>query len=205
MPRWMKALTVCTVLALGLPGCGSSALPRHWGSPSSASPTPSEAEEVAVRWNAARLSQALPSESHAPQGWERLEETTSVNGCDIDEGCPLVGATARAENLYGRSSTDSRFTLVAFDTEDHASAGFKSYVAIEEDRGGRTRVPLSVRADADDTLAYDDGYNTHLFLRVGGVVAHMLIFDHEGEDISAYEVQTLATWQVHRIGILADR
>lgn len=170
MPRWMKALAVSAVLTLGLTGCGATAVPRHSGSPSPASPTPtpSEVEEVAVRWNAARLGQALPSESHAPQGWERMEKTTSVNGCDIDKGCPLAGVTAKAENLFGQSSTESRFTLLAFDTEDHASAGFKSYVAVEEDRGGQTRVPLSVQADADDTLAYDDGYNIHVFLRVGG-------------------------------------
>ncbi|MFI8320617.1 hypothetical protein [Streptomyces sp. NPDC085529] len=135
-----------------------------------------------------------------------------VQGDDAVKGCPeltkspCTGIQAIGNrDMEARGSADEarvEFTLFTFATAKDASTTMKDLADHErkESAGyGEPAQPVTVNADADETVAMRDGDTFEVVMRIGAVVAHL-----HASDTELGNVEYAAKVQIARVKSVAN-
>ncbi|MCT4354567.1 hypothetical protein M5362_15645 [Streptomyces sp. Je 1-79] len=187
--------TVCVAaLVAALTGCGGDGGTSALGADGKVAPVALTAEQIRA---------ALPTETSLGDIFSG-DEAVVAQGQEAREFCAEESGTACEglvaaghQELAVRGSSDDgklEFTLVSFDSPAAAAVVMKG-LADEERSDGDAPEPVRVEAGADETDAFASSSRvTHVYLRVGGVVAYVRAIETE-----LGNVNRAAVHQVERI------
>jgi hypothetical protein len=116
-----------------------------------------------------------------------------------NQGLACGGVTSMGSSQYWADNESNsprlRFTLLAYDTVDNATAGMKNLIASRHtDKGGKVKT-LTIKPGADATDAYGTDDSSTAIMRVGTVLAYVVGTD----GTKPGDLQKFAKLQVDRI------
>ncbi|MFD0274020.1 hypothetical protein ACFVHB_08900 [Kitasatospora sp. NPDC127111] len=194
-------------LALGMGACSSG----DGGLPFRAAVVLSQPDQVV---------DALPSPSSLPPGWRQapgakppkvIEHADVSRDCQkkLSIGCSGIqlGGTARYE-LASNTDNDIRFTLLTFDTAEHAGPAFEAVVtSMEKDDAKARRISLKVAAEqsqgferpADSSDSAGGALASAMVLRVGAVVALIELDEDERDHKTLQQFTALQAERIKKV------
>ncbi|MEU6237703.1 hypothetical protein [Kitasatospora sp. NPDC047058] len=163
---------------------------------------------------------ALPTPASLPSGWRLApgaKPPKVIEQAEVSRDCPknlsigcsgiLLGGTARYE-LASNTDNDIRFTLLTFDTAEHAGPAFDAMVSsFEKKESTARRIGVKAAADqlqgfekpADSSDSTSGALSSAMVLRVGSVVALIELDEDERDHKTLQQFTALQAERIKKV------